>query len=77
MFGTVTKYFRDKGYGFICGQNGKSYFIHNSNLDDEYIESGYYVFFRPFVNDRSDYNAGDITVIDAPERNIQHGKSNK
>ena len=28
MFGTVTKYFRDKGYGFIRGQNGKSYFIH-------------------------------------------------
>ena len=60
MFGTVTKYFRDKGYGFIRGEDGKSYFIHNSNLDDEYIESGYYVFFRPFVNDRSDYNAGDI-----------------
>lgn len=53
MFGTVTKYFRDKGYGFIRGEDGKSYFIHNSNLDDEYIESGYYVFFRPFVNDRT------------------------
>ncbi len=32
MFGTVTKYFRDKDYGFIRGQNGKSYFIHKSNL---------------------------------------------
>ena len=50
MFGTVTKYFNDKGYGFIRGQNGKSYFIHKSNLDGEYIESGYYVFFQTICN---------------------------
>lgn len=24
MFGTVTKYFREKGYGFIRGEDGKS-----------------------------------------------------
>ena len=29
MFGTVTRYFNDKGYGFICGQNKKSYFFIN------------------------------------------------
>lgn len=50
MFGTVTKYFRDKGYGFIRGQNGKSYFIHKSNLNGVYIESGYYVFFQTICN---------------------------
>lgn len=77
MFGTVTKYFRDKGYGFIRGEDGKSYFIHKSKLQGEHIEGGYYVFFRPFVTDRSDYNAKDISIIDAPERNRQHGKSNK
>ena len=77
MFGTVTRYFNDKGYGFIRGEDGKSYFIHKSKLDGEYIERGYYVFFRPFVSDRSDYNAADISVIDAPERNRQHGKGNK
>lgn len=32
MFGTVTRYFKDKGYGFISGDNGRSYFIHNSKL---------------------------------------------
>lgn len=32
MFGTVTKYFRDKGYGFIRGEDGNSYFIHKSKL---------------------------------------------
>lgn len=77
MFGTVTKYFRDKGYGFIRGEDGNSYFIHKSKLQGEHIENGYYVFFRPFVSDRSDYNAKDISVIDAPERNRQYGKGNK
>lgn len=32
MFGTVTKYFNDKGYGFIRGEDGKSYFVHKSKL---------------------------------------------
>lgn len=77
MFGTVTKYFKEKGYGFIRGEDGNSYFIHISNLQDEYIEKGYYVFFRPFATDRSDYNAKDISVIDAPERKRRHGKGNK
>ena len=77
MFGTVTKYFREKGYGFIRGEDGNSYFIHKSKLQGEYIERGYYVFFRPFVSDRSDYNAADISVIDAQERNRQNGKGNK
>lgn len=52
MFGTVTIYFKDKGYGFIRGDNGKSYFIHNSKLNGEYIECDYYVFFRPFHNNK-------------------------
>ena len=68
MSGTVTKYFNDKGYGFIRGEDGNSYFIHKSKLQGEHIESGYYVFFRPYVCDRSDYNAKDVIVIDAKER---------
>ena len=77
MFGTVTRYFNDKGCGFIRGEDGNSYFIHKSKLNGEYIERGYYVFFRPFVSDRSDYNVADISVIDALERNKQRGKGNK
>lgn len=77
MFGTVTGYFNNKGYGFILGEDGNSYFIHKSKLDGEHIEKGYYVFFRTFVNDRSSYNAKDVTVIEATERKRQHGKSNK
>ncbi len=77
MFGTVTRYFDDKGYGFIRGENGQSYFIHKSKLQGEHIERGYYVFFRSYSSDRSDYNAMDVSVIDAPERNRYNGKSNK
>ena len=68
MFGTVTRYFHNKGYGFIRGDDGRSYFVHESKLDGEYVDRDYYVFFRPYVNDRSDCNAKDITVVEAPER---------
>lgn len=67
MFGTVTRYFKDKGYGFIRGDNGKLYFIHNSNLNGEYIEYDYYVFFRPFHNNKGNY-AEIISVIESPEK---------
>ncbi len=68
MYGTVTKYFQDKGFGFIRGNDGNSYFIHHSNLGGEHLEQGYYVFFRTFRNDRSDYNAGNVIVVEAAER---------
>lgn len=67
MFGTVTRYFKDKGYGFIRGDNGKSYFIHNSELNGEYIECDYYVFFRPFHNNKGNC-AEIISVIESSER---------
>ena len=44
MYGKVTKYFSDKGYGFIWGEDGNTYFIHKSNLFGEHIECGYYVY---------------------------------
>ena len=68
MYGRVTKYFQDRGYGFIRGKDNNSYFIHHSNLGGEYLEQGYYVFFRTFQNDRSDYNAGNVIVVEAAER---------
>jgi len=77
MYGTVTKYFHNRGFGFICGENRKTYFIHHSELHGEYIDKGYYVFFKPFQNDRSDYNAGNVMVIEAQERRRQHGKTCK
>lgn len=77
MHGTVTRYLTDRGFGFIRGEDGNTYFIHHSNLNGEYIAPGYYVSFRPFQNDRSDYNAKSIMVIEAPERKRNHGKARK
>ena len=71
MYGRVTRTFPDKGYGFILGKDRQSYFIHYSNLNGEHIDSGYYVFFKPFQNERSDYNARDIIVINAPENKVK------
>lgn len=76
MYGTVTKYFNNKNYGFIYGEDGNTYFIHNSKLHGEYIDRGYYVYFRSFRNDRSDYNAKDVAVIEAAERR-RYGKKHK
>lgn len=66
MFGTVTRYFRDKGYGFIRGQNGETYFVHKSDLYGEYIDKGYYVFFRPYHSNKGE-KAEDIIVVETPE----------
>lgn len=33
MTGTVTKYISKKGYGFIGGEDGESYFFHISDTD--------------------------------------------
>ena len=77
MYGTVTKYFQDRGFGFIRGEDGNTYFVHHSKLYGEHIERGYYVFFKPYQNDKSDYNAKNIMVIEAPERKRTHGKIHK
>ena len=68
MYGRVTKYFTDRGYGFIRGEDNNSYFVHHSQLKGENIERGYYVFFKSYKTDRSDYNAGNISVIEAPDK---------
>ena len=72
MFGTVTRYYEDKGYGFIRGEDGNTYFIHATNLYGERIARGYYVHFKTFVTDRSDYNvhftelSGRHSVLERP-----------
>lgn len=77
MYGRVTKYFTDRGFGFIMGEDGNTYFIHRSKLNGEHIENGYYVFFRPFRSGRSDYNAKDVAVIEAAERKGSNGRKHK
>lgn len=68
MYGRVTKYFTDRGYGFIRGEDNNSYFVHHSQLKGENIEKGYYVSFKSYKTDRSDYNAGNISVIETSDK---------
>lgn len=77
MIGRVTKYFEDKGYGFIRGENNQCYFVHKSKLNGEHIECGYLVSFNVFSSDKGDNNAMDINVIEATERNNNYGKKSK
>ena len=37
MYGRVTKYFHNKGYGFIHGEDSNTYFIHHTKLNGEFI----------------------------------------
>ncbi len=51
MYGRVTKYFTDRGYGFIRSEDNNSYFVHHSQLKGEHIDRGYYVSFKPYKTD--------------------------
>lgn len=77
MYGKVTQYFRKRNYGFIRGEDNNTYFIHQSMANGEYLCPGYYVYFKPFRNDRSDYNAKNLVVIETPERRRKHGNKSK
>lgn len=77
MYGRVTRYYHDRNYGFIYGEDGNTYFIHGSRLQGEYLDRGYYVYFRTFRSDRSDYNAKNVMVIEASERRFRHGGLHK
>lgn len=77
MYGKVTRYYPDRGYGFILGEDDNTYFIHRSKLYGEQIDRGYYVYFKTYRNDMSDYNAKCVNVIEVPENNKHHGKKGK
>ncbi|KEZ90131.1 cold-shock protein [Lacrimispora celerecrescens] len=77
MIGRVTKYFEDKGYGFIRGDNNQTYFIHQSKLNGEHVECGYLVYFDVCTDDRADNKAMNISVIEATERNRRNNRYGK
>ena len=69
MYGVVTKYFNDRGYGFIqCTSDGEIYFLHKKDLNGEHIETGCHVYFVKFETRRRNNNAAILNVIEAPER---------
>lgn len=77
MYGRVTRYFTDKGYGFIRGEDNNSYFVHHSQLKGELIEKGCYVSFKPYRTDRSDFNAGNLYVIEANDKTSNNSVKKK
>lgn len=78
MYGVVTKYYKDKGYGYIQDDlDGTIYFLHKKNLNDEYVEEGYRVYFKGFKTNKKKYNAAILFVIEAPERKRKNGKKHK
>lgn len=49
MYGVITKYFNDRGYGFIQSMtNGETYFIHKKDLNGEYVRTGSLVYFSHY-----------------------------
>ncbi|MCM1049640.1 MAG: cold shock domain-containing protein [Clostridiales bacterium] len=78
MYGVVTKYYSDKGYGYIKGDSDEQiYFLHKKDLNDEYIEAGYHVYFKNFKTKKRKYNAAILFVIEAPERERKYAKTHK
>ena len=67
MIGYVTKYYHNKGYGFIRAENGKQYIVRDRNLDGEYLDYGYTVDFRVYADEYFKTYASDINVINAPD----------
>lgn len=62
MQGKVVKYFEDKGFGFIGGEDNESYFFHVSELTDgPNISIGDEVNFAPSENEKGK-NATQVTV---------------
>lgn len=71
MYGKVIKYVPDRGFGIILGEDKQTYIVLLSWLNGEHIEKGYYVFFKPFKNDRCDYNARSVSVIYTSEKEVK------
>lgn len=68
MWGIVTKYNKERGFGFIKSKvDGQSYFVHVSQIQDGILEHGYLVEFGVGVNKRTGKEqAENVIVIEAP-----------
>ncbi len=66
MQGKVKFYNRNRGWGYIIGQDGKDYFVHHSQIQMEgykIIYQNQVVEFKPFIDRKSQDQAGDVRII--------------
>ncbi len=68
MWGIVTKYDKERGFGFIRSKvDGRSYFVHVSQVQDRILDAGYLVEFGVGINRKTEKEeAKNIIVIEAP-----------
>ncbi len=65
MEGTVKWFKKDKGYGFIVGENGKEYFVHHSELPEGLeLNENDKVNFTPRASDKGE-QATKVELIEA------------
>ena len=69
MWGVVTKYNKERGFGFIKSKvDGQSYFVHVSQIQDRILERGDLVEFGVGINRKTDKEeAKNVIVIEALE----------
>lgn len=54
MQGVITKYFEEKGYGFITGENGENYFFHISQVENKSdLMNDVYAFLCPSLTEEN------------------------
>lgn len=77
MWGIVTKYDKERGFGFIKSKvDGHSYFAHVSQIQDGVLEHGYLVEFGIGINKKTGKEqAENVIVIEAPtHRSRRNGR---
>lgn len=66
MKGSVIKFNKERGYGFILGSNGQSYFVHQTMIlmnGFRYLEEDQQVKFEPF-NGEKGLEAHNVEVLE-------------
>lgn len=68
MWGIVTKYNKERGFGFIKSKvDGRSYFAHVSQIQDKMLERGYLVEFGVGISKKTGKEqAENVIAIEAP-----------
>lgn len=73
MWGIVTKYNKERGFGFIKSKvDGQSYFVHVSQIQDGVLERGYLVEFGVGISKKAGKEqAENVIVIETPAHRIK------